>query len=315
MDYFSSFFQNVKDRLTNPFFFTFLLVILIHHWEFWYIVFNIDAELLLNDKLSLMKAAVESTFSWKVLFIDLCWTLLAVIAGYAIVILSRSLSLGIEHRAMPKITQLVIDKKIVLKEFHDQVARERDTLFSENENLKVKIRALTVEKDQFIDDLKNERIISNQKKDELKTRTDYIEGILKDSDSLKAEISVYKDILDEQSADYEKKNNISSEIIDDANNAISTYVKFIEQLSKHESWKINPFVPDVSESSQWNLENVLFSSELRKLESCIKNGKTPNSQQLNYFINNDVIFKIGNEFRLTPYGQLIIEYYRLIGVF
>ena len=50
MDITSSFFDNIKDKTTNPFFGTLIFVWLVRNWDLVYTVFNFDSDCNLEDK-------------------------------------------------------------------------------------------------------------------------------------------------------------------------------------------------------------------------------------------------------------------------
>lgn len=54
MDAINSFFSNIKDKLTNPFFGTLIIVLIFQHWELWFAVFNFDEDCTLTDRLYFM---------------------------------------------------------------------------------------------------------------------------------------------------------------------------------------------------------------------------------------------------------------------
>lgn len=50
MKIFESFVDNIKQKTTNPFFGTLILVWLVRNWELIYTLFNFDKDWLLSDK-------------------------------------------------------------------------------------------------------------------------------------------------------------------------------------------------------------------------------------------------------------------------
>ena len=51
MEVVNSFFSNIKDKLTNPYFGTLIIVLIIHHWDLIFGVFNFDEGFTLDKKL------------------------------------------------------------------------------------------------------------------------------------------------------------------------------------------------------------------------------------------------------------------------
>ena len=126
MDFLNSFFQNIKDKITSPFFGTLTFVIIIHHWQFWYTLFNLDSKLVLSEKIHLLSNIGNREFSWQNLVYDILCALGITISGYIIVLGTRSLSLFVDFRAMPWITGKIISREVVERKIHENVVKERD---------------------------------------------------------------------------------------------------------------------------------------------------------------------------------------------
>lgn len=155
MDFFNSFFQNVKDKLTSPFFGTLCFIMLIHHWEFWYILFNFSSKTDLNTKISILKTIGSREFYWRNITEDVLWTLLIVLVGYVIVVGTRTLSLFIEHGIMPRITRRVINKNVVLRSQYEEVREERDNYAEKYESERKYNRELSKSYDEQLKEIKN----------------------------------------------------------------------------------------------------------------------------------------------------------------
>ncbi|WP_231464748.1 hypothetical protein [Pedobacter sp. Leaf132] len=130
MDFLNSFFQNIKDKLTSPFFGTLTFILIIHHWEFWYTIFNFDKDLLLHEKLYNLRVLAQKEFSIGNIAKDVLWALIIVVIGYIVVVTTRTLSIFIEFRAMPWITGKVTSKLVIDKKTYDDVLQEKN-LYSE----------------------------------------------------------------------------------------------------------------------------------------------------------------------------------------
>jgi len=147
MDFVSSFFQNVKDKLSNPFFGTLIFILIFHHWQFWYALFNFDKGVNLEQKLNYLVYIANKEFSICSLICDILIATIFTIVGYGIVIGTRSLSLWIEFGLMPSITEKVIDKKVVLREDHIAVVNERDEYSEKYEEQRKNVRQLSKDYD------------------------------------------------------------------------------------------------------------------------------------------------------------------------
>jgi len=146
----NDFFSNIKDKLTNPFFGTLIIVWLTRNWELVYSIFNFDNDLKLADKV----LYIESYFSDKSFLPDLgICVLLALgfmIIGYLVILLTRSISIFVEYSVMPWLTKKIINKNTVLKTDYDKVVSERDDYFEKYESERKRVREFSADYEQQI---------------------------------------------------------------------------------------------------------------------------------------------------------------------
>ena len=112
MEVISSFFNNIKSKFTNPFFGTLTLVLIIHHWELIFMIFNFDKLTKLNEKLSEIDNYINNNITLEGFLCDMLKSLLIMFLGYLVVILTRSLVLWIEYGLIPAITGKIINKNV-----------------------------------------------------------------------------------------------------------------------------------------------------------------------------------------------------------
>jgi hypothetical protein len=165
MDFFSSFFQNVKDKLTSPFFGTLTFILLVHHWEFWYTLFTIESNLSSRQKVEVLKYIGAREFKYQHILEDVGWTILVVSAGYGIIVLTRSLSLYIDFRIMPAITNQIINKNVVLKSQYDEMFLERDNYAERYEAERQNNRLLSKSYDELGEEIKNKNLSTSDAND------------------------------------------------------------------------------------------------------------------------------------------------------
>lgn len=147
MDFFNSFFQNVKDKLTSPFFGTLSFILIFHHWEFWYTLFNFDKNCTLSEKVSILRLMSSREFSFKELALDAVFAIIFVIGGYVVIFLTRALSLAFDHRIMTWLTRQVVSKNVVLLETHKNVVAERDEYADKYEEQRRSVRSMSKDND------------------------------------------------------------------------------------------------------------------------------------------------------------------------
>ena len=154
MEVINSFFSNIKDKLTNPFFGTLIIVLLIHHWQLWYAVFNFDQDCTLNDKISFIKnySIVNLTF-WKITY-DIAQAIFLMLLGYLIIIGTRSLVLWIEFGLMPSITGRIVNKDVVRRTEYNDVVKEREQYFDQYEEQRKNVRIFSKTIDEQTEQIK-----------------------------------------------------------------------------------------------------------------------------------------------------------------
>lgn len=140
MDFLNSFFQNVKDKLTSPFFGTLSFILIIHHWEFWYTLFNFDKDCTRTEKIATLSLIGKREFSGWNLLCDIITALVIMLIGYLVIFGTRALSLFFDHKAMPWITGKVVSKEVVLMETHKAVVAERDEYSEKYEEQRQRVR-------------------------------------------------------------------------------------------------------------------------------------------------------------------------------
>lgn len=155
MEYFNSFFQNIKDKLTNPFFGTLIIVLIWHHPQFWYSIFNFDDGVNLRQKISYLREIGTREFSIGELVNDILWTIFLVIVGYLIVLGTRTLSMWIEYNVMPLITKKIVSKNLVLRSEYDEVVKERDEYSDKYEDQRKTGRVLSKNYDELLEETNN----------------------------------------------------------------------------------------------------------------------------------------------------------------
>jgi len=148
MDFFNSFFQNIKDKLTSPFFGTLGFVLILHHWEVWYTLFNFDKDCNRTEKLAIIRILAAEHFGRYDIIYDIICAMLFVLSGYIVVFLTRALSMTYDFRLMPWLTGKVVSKNVVLLESHKEVVKERDQYAEQYEEQRQRVRLFSRDLDE-----------------------------------------------------------------------------------------------------------------------------------------------------------------------
>lgn len=156
---FTGLFNKVKDKVedytvekvSNPFWSTYIVVWLIRHWELWFSLLNFDSKETRLDKVKFIKEFYNQNGIFSDIGINLCWTIGVMIAVLSIKLITRSIVLFFERVLQPFIDKwidrsLVVDKNRLL-----ELKRKTQKLEGEKDSLEKKVRDL----ESTLEDVKN----------------------------------------------------------------------------------------------------------------------------------------------------------------
>jgi hypothetical protein len=194
MNILESFFENIKQKFTNPFFGTLILVWLSRNWSIVYSVFNFDKDCTLDDKKIIINDYFKQLDFWEEFGINISFAFFFMIIGYILIIITRFIVELVETNITPTIRVWARSKKIVTKETYDLLLEESKTVYQklidERENvgrLETSFLKLESEIVQLRNDNKNLKELyatSQQLTDKKETEVD---NLLKDRKTLKEE--------------------------------------------------------------------------------------------------------------------------------
>lgn len=140
-DLFSSFKENIRQKTTNPFFGTLIIVWTFKNWKLLFILLNFDDNTKLDDKINLVSNYFDSTTFLENLIGCVAWSFLILIASYFLLNLSRLIINFFEKVVTPIVYKLTDKGSIVLKSDYDKSNREIERLekrLDEERGLRVK---------------------------------------------------------------------------------------------------------------------------------------------------------------------------------
>ncbi|RYY88351.1 MAG: hypothetical protein EOO15_09255 [Chitinophagaceae bacterium] len=123
-----SFKDNFKDKTSNPFLGTYVLVWLLRNWEVVYTLVNFDKGLKLVEKVAYLKSFFTKQTFIENLLTNIFWTFLVLILTYVLINLSRLIVNFSEKQVAPFVYKISDSKSIVLKEVYLTLRAERDEL-------------------------------------------------------------------------------------------------------------------------------------------------------------------------------------------
>lgn len=114
-DTLNSIFDNIKERTTNPFLGTLVVVWVIHNWKLVYSLFYFDGNFKLNDRLLYIDKSFEGTSFTFNLFIVVFITVLVLVLTYCMLALSRLITDAYDKIVLPYLSKLTDKTSIVTK--------------------------------------------------------------------------------------------------------------------------------------------------------------------------------------------------------
>jgi hypothetical protein len=127
-DIFLSFRDNFKEKTTNPFLGTYLIIWMIRNWELVYSLFNFDSQDTLEIKVEFIKEYYKNNSFIEGVFWNIVWTFGILIITFILLNISRAIVNLFEKQLKPWIYKLTDSKSIVLKSTYETIRNERDDL-------------------------------------------------------------------------------------------------------------------------------------------------------------------------------------------
>lgn len=308
MEVINSFFNNVKDKLTNPYFGTLILVLLFHHWELIFIIFNFDDNVTLDTKLNSIKEYISINISFQNLMWDALWAVILMLSGYLVIVITRSIVLWVEFWLMPFITGKIINKNVVKKDEYDKVVKEREEYFDQYEEQRKNVRNFSKTIDEQTEQIK-------QKDKDLLKQTRTISETIKELDLTKNKLEKSSNEASNKSKELELAKNSISELNRNLEFKTDKVNKFEHLFFDKENQSfyssIENFPPEViNKVNELKKDNKLMA--LIQLGSFYDNGGTIGGELLTEMIKRELAFERGSREDLTPLGKIIYRYRKVL---
>ncbi len=307
MEVINSFFSNIKDKLTNPYFGTLIIVLLFSHWELLYSIFNFNASQDLNDKISFIQEYISENITWTSFFKDATLALVLMLTGYLVIIVTRSLVIWVEFRLMPIITGVIISKNVVIKSEYDEVVEQREEYFDQYEEQRENVRRFSKTIDEQTEQIK-------EKDENLLEQSNKITQTIRDLDttkislneSLKREKQIKNELtlLQNLNENLKRDNNLKNKMLDQFE------LLFVGDTNKAFFNTLNKFPPEIVKEVA-KLKNDNQWDSFIAMGDFFRKGGHLDGALLSNMIKRGLAFERGENESFTPKGK-IIYYYRNI---
>lgn len=159
-DTLNSIFDNLKERTTNPFLGTLIVVWIVHNWKLLYSLFYFDSKLTLAERLCYIEEYFQKTPFYLNLFYVFLLTILVLSVTYLFLGLSRFITDFYEKRVIPKIVEFIDKTAIVLKS--DYIAQQEVIRHLEERLEGERLAKATAQKERDESETKLAEILSNK---------------------------------------------------------------------------------------------------------------------------------------------------------
>lgn len=312
----TDFFTNVKDKISNPFFGTLIFVWLVRNWDLVYSIFNFDKDYPLQNRISYIQAYINAKSIFEEVLINIGLTLILIVAGYLLIILTRSISTLAEFRIMPFLTQKIISNKVVFREQYEETSRERDEYSERYEQQRIQVRELSKQFDEISENFKKQSELVtmqtseiNKLEEERKLQTNQIEKQNREIEDLKKDSRLKEDKLLKREND-----------LDLARLLLKEYSKNFDYLLTDRGItlllnNLDEF-PQVDSIYQDLVQKNLINSFIEVYSFLERGGGAMSDRALNEMMHLGLVIGNQDEHIIAPIGKIIyklIETLRSIG--
>lgn len=239
---------------------------------------------------------------------DALWALILMLAGYLIIVITRSIVLWVEFWLMPLITGKIINKNVVEKDKYDNVVKEREEYFDQYEVQRKNVRTFSKTIDEQTEQIKEkDKALLEQTKTisvtvkELELIKSSLEKALKDASSKAIRIESLNKSLTENKTqkDY---------IVNKVNKFELLY--FSEENRDFYS-SIDKFPPEViTKLRELKKDNRLKA--FLEVGRFYEFGGTMGGEIITEMINRELVLDRSPSIELSPVGKIIFEYRKVL---
>ncbi len=303
MEIINSFFTNIKDKFTNPFFGTLILVLIINHWELWYTIFNFDSNCALEDKVTFIRGYTEINLSFLKFTWDIVQAAFYMLLGYMIIVATRSLVIWVEFSLMPFITGKIVSKNVVRKSEYDEVVKEREQYFDQYEEQRKNVRNFSKTIDEQTQQIK-------QKDEDLLNQSVTISTTVRELDLTKNNLKKAREENKDQSAKITELDNSLTELqkFNDINRKeVEGFWGLYSKPENEPFYSYDKFPPEIINKVE-ELKREKVWQIFLSVGTLYEFGGIIGGEEVTKMINKGLVFERGVREDLTPIGKIIWHY-------
>jgi hypothetical protein len=203
MDITSSFFDNIKDKTTNPFFGTLIFVWLVRNWDLVYTVFNFDSDCNLEDKKDFIRNYYVDKVVWQEIVMNISIALGLMVLSYSLIVVSRLVVNVTNHNIIPRMNEKTVSKLVVNKNRFETVKKTRDEYFVKIQDFEEQV--ITLEQKNSLS--KKNNIENKQKIRELNETIEKINTIIEELEN--SQSNLQRSILENEKIIKEKEKDLA----------------------------------------------------------------------------------------------------------
>lgn len=275
-----SFIENIKQKTTNPFFGTLILVWLVRNWELVYTLFNFDNDCTLSDKKQFINDYYKTKNFWEELYLNILIAMGLMILAYFLIVITRVFVNWIDHKIVPELNLKFVSKLVV-----------SNTRFEESEKQRIdNYNALIIEREN----LNKLEVKNNELKSTINQLDIDLASITLGNNSLKKEKNEinnsYLEIIEEKN-DLEKKYNEQTKNY----NILKFKIKLIEELSNAKESlfiikNISPFIFDLYiKLEEKDSSTIFFHYVINNIDNENELETELNPEFVDYFVDNHML--------------------------
>lgn len=297
----NDFFSNVKEKITNPFFGTLIVVWLIDNWELVYTLFNFDNDCTLIDKKRFIWEYYQNRSALLDLFCNILYSITALTIGYILVLITRTISNWFELTAWPFLTKRTVSKNIVHRDTYDALEKERDEYFTISSKTRIDLREITKQYDSLLDIYRLQNKTMQEQAEQVKKLNEDAISNQSSFQKLTEQNDIFKKRIDAFNLET-KELSIKSEVGEER------YTNFKKLISIDDKfWRFDANISPTITRLKNQLKESKKTLEFVRIAHLLNDGKKVSVEHLDDDFKDLIEIDSDKNLYLLPAGYLMLE--------